>query len=108
MAEEITIEIKFSIVRLILPRKGCSVETNSFAKRFTSTPEISAELKTFVGKKVTVSNVRRFPNELGPYKRVSRQMSPFSAGHRQEICESPMRIKVGPQKSQLNVNFEDD
>jgi hypothetical protein len=51
-----------------LPRKGCFVETNSLAKRFTSTPEISAELKKFVGKKVTVLNVRRFPNESGPYK----------------------------------------
>ena len=55
-------------LRLILPRKGCLVEANSLAKHSTSTPEISAELKKFVGKKVTVSNVRLFPDESGPYK----------------------------------------
>ena len=104
-----------------MPTKGCFVETNSLAKRFTSAPEISSELKKFIGKKVTVSNVRRFPNESGPYQRVARQMSPFSAGHRREVLEIfrdlvyeevalefPKRIEVGPQKSPLNVNFEDE
>ena len=91
-----------------MPTKGCFVETNSLAKRFTSVPEISSELKKFIGKKVTVSNVRRFPNESGPYQRVAQQMSPFSAGHRREIREFPKRIEVGPQKSPLNVNFEDE
>ena len=93
---------------MILPTKGCFVETNSLAKRFTSAPEISSELKKFIGKKVTVSNVRRFPNESGPYQRVARQMSPFSAGHRREVLEFSKRIEVGPQKSPLNVNFEDE
>ena len=61
MAEKIEIEIKLPIVEADFVQKGCLVETNSLAKRFTSAPEIRAELKKFVGKKVTVSNVRRFP-----------------------------------------------
>ena len=68
MAEKIAIEINFQSLRLILPRKCCFVETNSLAKGFMSVPEISAELKKFVGKKVTVLNVTRFPNESGLYK----------------------------------------
>ena len=60
MAEEIAIEIKFSIVEAEFAQKGCFVDTNSLAKHFTSTPEISAKLKKFVGKKVIVSNVSRF------------------------------------------------
>ena len=68
MAEKIAIEIKLSIVEADFAQKGCFVETNSLAKHFRSAPEISADLKKFVGKKVTVSNVTRFPKESGPYK----------------------------------------
>ena len=57
ITEEIANDVKFSIVEAPLPSKSCFFKADSLAKCFVTTPEITAKLKNFMGKKVAVLTV---------------------------------------------------